>query len=295
MIIVKLKGGMGNQMFQYALGRALSLKYNVSLGLVLSYLEDRTPRPKFHKFVFRDYDLDLFNIKAEVLPQAKIPFIHRQNFGPVVALYFDALSNLFNKFFNKKRYFSFDKSILDKGSNAYLSGNWVSPKYFEDIKDIIREDLTLKNKLPLSIENLKEIIEKENSLCVYIRRRDYVGNNLYNVIDDDYYNKGIEYINKSSKIDKIYVFSDDIEWCKNNINFKFPTFFVDNKYEGERFVGYLYLMTFCKYFLIANSTFSWWGAWLSKRNGKIVIAPSRWVSDNSVDIDDIIEKEWIKI
>jgi hypothetical protein len=295
MIIVKLKGGMGNQMFQYALGRAMSVKYNVPLGLDLSYLLDRTPRPKFHKFTFRDYDLDLFNIKAEILPQSRIPFIHRQNFGPVLALYLDAFGNLFNKFFNKKRYFSFDKSILDKGPNAYLSGNWISPKYFSNIKDIIREEFKLKNVQGENIVDLSKQISNENSLCIYMRRRDYVGNSLYDFIDDGYYNRGIEYINKSSKIDKIYVFSDDIEWCKKNVNFNLPTFFVDSKYEGERFVGYLHLMTFCKYFIIANSTFSWWGAWLSKREGKIVITPSKWVSDNSVDIDDIIEKEWIKI
>lgn len=166
MIIVKLKGGMGNQMFQYALGRALSLKYNTSLGFDLSFLLDITP---MLNFTFRDYDLDVFNIKADIVHSHKIPLVNRIFKGKIGRI-FDYARVLLNLNKGVEKYPWFNSSVLNIGPNAYLDGYWQSPKYFEGFEDIIRQDFTIKNKLPLNIENLKEEIKNCSSLCIHVRR-----------------------------------------------------------------------------------------------------------------------------
>ncbi|HCU01492.1 TPA: hypothetical protein DIC62_01675, partial [Candidatus Nomurabacteria bacterium] len=174
MIITRLQGGMGNQMFQYALGRALSVKNNVPLGLDLTFLLDRTPIPNF---TFRDYHLDVFNIEATFVSKKDIPFLYRKHNLGIFMRYLDYIRRkLISTPGKEKMNCSFDASILQLGSDAYLEGWWQSYKYFESIEDIIRKDFTFKNKLPLHIENLNEVIKKENSLCVHVRRGDYVGN-----------------------------------------------------------------------------------------------------------------------
>ena len=291
MIIVRLKGGMGNQMFQYALGRAISLKYNVPLGFDFSFLLDTTPRLNF---TFRNYDLDVFSIKAEIVPSHKIPFVNRVFKGKIGQI-FDYLRRFSSLNKGTERSWGFDSSVLNIGSDAYLDGYWQSPKYFENIDDIIRKDFTLKNKLSLKIENLKEIIKKENSLCIHVRRGDYIGNKKHEVVGEKYYKEGIEKIKSLTKIDKIYVFSDDIKWCEENMEFEFPVMFVGKEYAGEKAEGHLVLMSSCKNFIIPNSSFSWWGAWLSNNKNKIVIIPKKWFPWMINNKNDIALEGWIKI
>lgn len=292
MIITKLKGGMGNQMFQYALGRALSVKYGVPLGLDISFLLDRTPRTNF---TFRGYDLDVFNLNAEIVPQSKVPFIYR-NFKGKFGLYTDYFKRKFLKLRGVEKSFNFDSTIFNIGDNAYLDGYWQSYKYFSDIEDIIRKEFTLKNELPLNIQNLMEVIKKENSLCVHMRRGDYVGNSNHEIVGKEYYDKGIEKIKSLAKIDKIYVFSDDIKWCEENMKFEFPVMFVGEEYAGKKAEGHLVLMSACHHFIIPNSSFAWWASWLSSSySDKIVIVPKCWYQDENINSDDLIPDEWIRI
>ncbi|MCX6754458.1 MAG: alpha-1,2-fucosyltransferase [Candidatus Nomurabacteria bacterium] len=292
MIITKLKGGMGNQMFQYALGRALSVKYGTSLGLDLSFLLDRTPRPNF---TFREYDLDIFNIiNVDRVSQSKIPFLYR-NFNGKFGLYFDYFRRKFFRLRGIEKSFNFDLTILNIGSNAYLDGYWQSYKYFADIEDIIRKDFTLKDELSLNIKNLMEVIKKENSLCIHVRRGDYVGNSNHEIVGKEYYDKGIKILSEKTKIDKIYVFSDDVKWCEDNMKFDFPVMFVGEEYSGIKAEGHFSLMSACHSFIIPNSSFSWWAAWLSVHKDKIVIVPKKWFGDASINSDDLIPKEWIRI
>lgn len=293
MIIVRLNGGMGNQMFQYAVGRALSVKNNLPLGLDLTFLLDRTP---IQNFTFRNYDLDIFNIQASVVQREDIPFLYRKYSLGIFMRYIDYLRRkLINTPGKEKKRCYFDPTIMTSGPNIYLEGWWQSYKYFIGIEDTIRKDFTLKNPLPLNIKNLMEIIKKENSLCIHVRRGDYIGNTNHEVVGKEYYNAGIEKIKSLRKIDKIYVFSDDIKWCEENIKFEFPTMFVGEKYAGEKGEGHLFLMKSCKNFLIPNSSFSWWAAWLSNSKDKIVVVPKQWFSDKNINSDDLIPKEWIRI
>lgn len=291
MIVVRLKGGLGNQMFQYALGRSLAVKNNASLGLDLTFLLDRTPRTNF---TFRDYNLDIFNIKAEIIPSSKISFLNRTHKGKF-GLYFAYLCRKFLKIKGVEKNHRFDASVFNIGKNAYLDGYWQSYKYFSEIEDIIRQDFTLKDDLADNIKILTKEIKENNSVCVHIRRGDYIGNSHHEVVGKNYYAKGVEMIKQKTKLDKIYVFSDDIKWCKENIKFEFPTMFVDEEYAGKKGEGHLYLMSNCHNFIIPNSTFSWWAAWLSAYKEKIIICPKQWFGDESINTSDLIPESWIRI
>jgi len=288
MIITKLKGGMGNQMFQYALGRALSLKYGVPLKLDI---EEYSIKNK----VERHYDLDLFNISAEVAQINEIPKSHR---NIIKNRFLIKINSIMNRFFKEKGSevsFTFDSSILNIGPDAYLDGYWQSPKYFENIESIIRKDFTLKNKLPLNIENLKEVIKKENSLCIHIRRGDYVGNAFHEIVGKEYYRESIEKMKSLTTVDKIYVFSDDIKWCEDNMKFDLPVMFVGEEYAGQKAEGHMTLMSACHNFIIPNSSFAWWSAYLCEFKDKKVIVPKQWFTDASINSDDLIPKDWIRV
>lgn len=278
MIIVKLKGGIGNQMFQYALGRVMSLRYGVDLKLDTSffYLDFKT-------ITKRSYSLDVFNIKAKIFRINK--------FITYIVLIFRKI--LKNKGVEKS--FQFDPEVFSLGPNVLLDGYWQSPKYFAGYEDVIRKDFTLKNPLPQNIQNLIEEIESKNSVCIHVRRGDFVGNKHHEVVDIEYYNKALDYISKIKNIENIYIFSDDIEWCKNNFNFAFPSVFVGEEYAGEKDAGHLLLMSKCKDFIIPNSSFSWWAAWLSTNKEKIVVVPPKWFSDESINTNDLIPENWIRI
>jgi hypothetical protein len=289
MIITRLQGGMGNQMFQYAIGRALSLKYNVPLKLDKSIYDADT------NLVKRTYDLSVFNIEENIAEANEVPFIYRNHIkGKLFYMIGVFLRRLFvNK--GKERFFNFDSNIFSLGSDMYLDGYWQSPKYFTNIEDVIRKDFTLKNKLPSHIENLKEVIEKENSLCVHVRRGDYVGNKHHEVVGKEYYEKAIEKMKSLTMISKIYVFSDDIKWCEENMKFDAPTMFVGEEYAGQKAEGHLVLMSTCKNFIIPNSSFSWWGAWLSNNKDKKVIVPKKWFPFLIINEADIISEGWIRM
>ncbi len=296
MIIVRLTGGMGNQMFQYAIGRALSIRHNVPLKLDTTFLDHRIKIPHMLRpgFTFRNFDLDVFNIQAEIAQPLEISFWNRPIlFGPVM-LVIDAILRKLAFLPGWEKKYSFNKQTLNLGPNTYLQGFWQSEKYFVECKDQIRKDFTLKEPLSETTKILSEEIKNTNSLCVHLRRT-HGGGTFHGKYDMEYYNQGIAHVAQKGIIDKIYVFSDDIEWCKENIKFDYPIFFIDREYAGKKNEGDLFLMSQCKYFVIPNSTFSWWGAWLGDSPDKIVIAPKKWFTDESIDTKDLIPKSWIRL
>jgi hypothetical protein len=293
MIITRLQGGMGNQMFQYALGRSLAIQNNVPLGLDTTFLLDRTPIPNF---TFRDYSLEYFNIEASVAQRDQIPFLYRKYPVGVFMRYIDYIRRkLLPTIGKEKKNYHFDPNILNLGPNVYLEGWWQSYKYFEKYKDVIKKDFNLKNPPASNIQKLADEIAKVNSLCMHIRRGDYVGNKNHEVVNTEYYKKSLEYIKNNTKIDHIYIFSDDIKWCKENIKFEFPTTFVGDEYAGYKDEGHMYLMNKCHNFIIANSSFSWWGAWLAEYHNKIIVAPKYWLPNKNIDTQDLVPDNWIRL
>ncbi len=291
MIKTRLSGGLGNQMFEYAAARALALRNNTEVQLDLTYLLDRTPRPKRWHFTFRNYDLDVFAIHATIAKKNETPLFFLGKIG----LFADkALRRVF-KPKGTEKYYQFDPSFLTLPDGTYLDGGWQSPKYFAGYEDVIQKDFTLKNPIPEKTEALVAEIRNSESVCVHLRRGDFLKVALHTVCDEDYYKRGIAEVAKHTSFEKIYVFSDDIAWCRENLSLGYPTEFVSDDYSGFKSTGHMYLMSQCKYFVIANSSFSWWSAWLSKRAGKLVIAPKHWFSDHSIDTSDVTPKEWIRV
>jgi hypothetical protein len=297
-IYVQLKGGLGNQMFQYALGRHLALKNQTKLIVDTTYF-DYIPKNSEH-FVKREYDLDIFNIDAEILEPGKAKWLpYYSNKG------IHRLKHFIKKHLNlykykddylvlyENEYFSFDEEILGTGKNAYLIGYWQNEKYFKDIENQILKDFTFKSAFGEHVQDLAKEIADSNSVCLNIRRGDFVNNPVHGFVGMDYASKAINCVREKTAIHKIYVFSDEIDWCMQNIKPDVPHFFVTHDYAGRKFSSYLYLMTQCRHFIIPNSTFGWWAAWLSVNREKIVIAPKRWVNVPGLDASDIIPEGWL--
>lgn len=279
MIAVKLMGGLGNQMFQYALGRKISLEQNATLKLDLSFLSRRDMGPKF---VYRDYDLDIFTIEPdlELTDSAKTLTIHQPYFHYAPEIVTVA------------------KNILRSGKTVVLEGYWQTPKYFEPYEQQLRSDFEFRNKVKEAKEfhilELLGLIESSNSVMVNIRRTDYLNTNFHGVMGVEYVNQASQIISEKVQNSKHFVFSDDVEWCKANIHLP-NSAFIDHSYAGKKFEYYMQLMKACKHFIIPNSTFAWWTAWLNTSPEKIVIAPKKWFNDPTLNTTDLIPSDWILI
>jgi len=289
MIIVKLSGKLGNQMFQYALALVLAKRNKTG---ILCYIDAR-----YWKFYLNAFDLP-YHI-------AGIREVERFTYSPIRKL--NKVYRLLKNFMDlhlvlKEKNLNFDENILNvKSKNIYLDGHWQSEKYFRDNKNLIFEKFTIDKNIvfPENILQIANDICNCNSVCVCVRRGDYLSpENIkkYNVLKLDYYNKGIEIISAKIKNLKIFVFSDDIEWCKKNLTFDFPVVFMDYGTDLKVLCDFK-LMTLCRHLVIANSTFSWWAAWLNKNSDKIVVAPEKWFAESTYQSmsKDIIPEDWIKI
>lgn len=256
MIVSKIQGGLGNQLFQWAYGKYLSIKYDTEL-----YLDTN--------FYYNQIGNTLRNFELNKFPNLKYiePNITEK---PIIQL---------------SDNFEYNEFIYDQNYHYYLNGFWQSEKYFLDISDIIKKELLPNNDF---FKKLK-IDTNENNVSLHIRRTDYITSNGFHPVQTiEYYNNALEYI---GDYEKLLIFSDDIEWCKNNLSFN-KMLFIENSDNVED----IWLMSLCKHNIIANSSFSWWGAWLNENPNKKVIAPKNWFGTQSnLNTDNIIPNNWIKI
>lgn len=284
MIISLLKGGMGNQMFEYAFAKSLSLEYNIPFKMDQSFL---LRRDLGDDFVYRNYDLDLFQVDENFIENQKL------RIKTIIEPHFHYSKEVLAEI--KK---ILNPSIFKRKSHLLLDGYWQSPLYFNKYEKEIRNDFSFKNTIENSgqapIISLLEEIRETNSIMINVRRADYLNTDFHGVLGTDFIEKGVAEIRNQVENPKFYVFSDDVEWCKENIkldNMKV----VSHDYKGDKFGYYLQLMKACKHFIIPNSTFAWWAAWLNENPKKIVIAPKLWFSDQSINTNDIIPKGWKRI
>ena len=283
MKIVQIIGGLGNQMFQYAFYKALQSHYKdveIDTSLFSCYkLHNGFELAKIFGVQFKE---------ASLLKRMQLSF----HGG-------DILSRILKKVIQQRNtecieeYLKYDKRVLDNSSNLYYIGYWQSYKYFSSIESELRKIFTFPNSIIDNYnKNLSDVILSSNSVRLHIRRGDYVGNSIYeNIATLDYYQRALDYMDKNVLNMKLFLFSNDVEWCLNNLNLKNCTVVSHNT--GTNSFWDMYLMSSCKHNIIANSSFSWWGAWLNTNPGKIVISPKRWINDNRVNIDDIIPETWI--
>lgn len=283
MIITQLIGGLGNQMFQYAIGRHLAYKNQTKLKLDIS---------EFETYKLHRYSLSPFNIQENFALLSEIARFKKRG-----------ISRLMEKFKPYYRYSfikeasnpHFNQNMLKISDNVYLKGYWQSEKYFKGIENIIRQEFTLKPKQQNAInKKLLQIIEKTESVAVHIRRKDYILSKTHQICPLNYYYSAIKKLAKVTKNPHFFIFSDDIEWAKNNLELNYPVIFVSNSQKNKNWED-LILISKCKYQIIANSSFSWWGAWLNTNLNKIIIAPQRWYNDPNRNTKDLIPKQWIKM
>jgi hypothetical protein len=258
MIISSLKGGLGNQIFQWAYGKFLSEHYSVQLYLDISFYDNQMGATE------REFSLNKFpNLEYYLLTSAVGEF--------------SAIKVFDNFHYNRLDY--------NPNHNYYLDGYWQSEKYFFDIEYTVRKNLKPD---AMTVEKLTRKYPVTESVSLHIRRTDYqYTNDIHPIQTIDYYEKALNLVD----YENILVFSDDILWCKNNLDFN-NMIFVENNDNIED----MWLMSLCKDNIIANSSFSWWGAWLNENKYKKVIAPSIWFGEISgLNYSNIVPNNWIKI
>lgn len=298
MIIVRLQGGLGNQMFQYAFARKLSYIYGLDFKLDLTSYDQ--PKNKKSGGVFpRTYGLNKFRIIENIASLQEINRLKKfkKKSGKIWWLR--------NKFFSDAtRYIDersphyykgiIDQKILKSGKSIYLDGYWQSYLYFKEIESIIKNDFSFKFAANKETSTLIREINSVNSICLHIRRGDFLLPEVqkhHGLLPLEYYDLAIKEINKRTAKPVFFIFSDDINWAKKNLKINFAHYFVDKiKEDCEE----LRLMINCKNFINANSSFSWWAAWLSTNKNKVVILPDKLTKDGR-NISNYAPKSWIKV
>lgn len=275
MIIVQLSGGIGNQMFQYAFAKALALKYKTKL--VMDVREFSVSDPSITP---RKFSLDAFRLKStlfEDIQEEQLP----DDFTLV-----EDISPLY-----------YDENIIHRVTkNSYLCGIWQSWRYFQHIETVIRKNFRF-TLLDFKRQNLflADVIRNSQSVSIHIRRTDYLHPRwaMNGALPKSYYDQAIQYISRWVSHPVFYVFLDDPDWAESNIITPHETHIIRGNSDAED----LFLMTQCKHNIIANSTFSWWGAWLNTSQRKINLAPSKWFLglDTRLSQPDILLPDWIKI
>ena len=188
--------------------------------------------------------------------------------------------------------------MFELKGDIYIEGYWQTEKYFKNIEHTIKKDFTFKTKPDKNNQSLLNQIKNCNAVAIHVRRGDYVKNPVANrilgVCNLDYYNKCINLIIRKINNPHFFIFSDDPKWTINNLNIDFPATYVSHNGSDKGYED-LRLMSNCKHQIIANSSFSWWGAWLNNNPNKVVMAPKKWFNDLSINTEDLIPESWVKI
>lgn len=291
MVTVLISGGLGNQMFQYAAAKALAKRLQTPLVLDLYPLEKKT------QSTARNYELGIFNFEAEKKYTLKGKFFYKAR--PFIQKH--------RVFFQRFGFYSDTTAILYQPDfeslkgNICLSGYFQNERYFEPIKKELYKDFTFNNPLDKRNGDIANRIQSEQSVAVHIRRGDYITNKdaatNFVTCGKDYYEKAIEEIIEKVGKPVFYVFSEDFEWIKENITFEgYSVHYIDWNKGVESYID-MQLMSMCKHNIIANSSFSWWAAWLNRNCEKIVMAPGKWFQNEMKNqlLDEFYPKGWTKI
>jgi len=306
-VIVRLKGGLGNQMFQYAAAKALATARGVRLGLDLTAF-DADPKRRF--------ELDRLPISATIASPRAIfrvtarPQTRSQRaltrsaraLARVARLPPDRELGLLRPLGVDRRvysepHFHFDPNFQNLPPDVYLDGYWQSERYFAGIADKLRRELTVGAAAQSEARDLERAIRSTESVGVHVRRGDYVTDErtaaYHGTCDPDYYRAAAERVREVAGQPHFFVFSDDPGWVRTDLAFLSPSTVIG---PGGRTRPHddMRLLSLCRHAIIANSSFSWWGAWLNDRPGKRVVAPARWFSDPSIDTSDLLPKDWLR-
>jgi hypothetical protein len=288
LITVRLIGGLGNQMFQYAVGRRLSLERGVPLSLDLGWFGHQsgsdTPR---------SYELGCF-VADEHVRKVEVDLPEPSNRVELLR------ARLHDRFGRRRtvvrqRGPEFDPAVLAVGDTAHLIGFWQSERFFGAAADTIRADFRLNQPLSPQATHIDEQIARQPSVSLHVRRGDYVTNaaakRFHGTMQPGYYRAGLDAIQEPEA--HAFVFSDDPAWCEAELALGRPMTVIGG--DGRPAVEDMVLMSRCDHHVIANSSFSWWGAWLDPRPAGVVVAPARWALDEKADFSDVYADGWLRI
>lgn len=291
-IILKLEGGLGNQFYQYATGLALSKKHGVPLYILERSDSPNDPRRHSHLGLFSCHYKSVSGLE-KVLYQSF--FIKKWGIGKFSRKH---LAQLFAVSFVSDPETGFFPNILEnKSGKVFLRGYWQSYKYFEFLLPELRKAFTLSFS-PSDQRNQEylDLIQNSESVAVHIRRGDYEKIQFFRenfgLCSLDYYKRSMEHMESLLVNPSFFVFSDDPDWVKKNLSFDFPVYFVSHNLGVQDFEDFR-LMKSCKHFVLANSSYSWWAAWLGDFTDKIVVAPNPWFIKDAMPFYDRIPQEWI--
>ena len=288
-VIARIEGGLGNQLFQYAAARSLADRLGCDLALDIRGLDENGDRP---------YQLDLYRIRASVVSSQLLqglPEIRSSRWGRIRSSFSQLAPAIFSFPMFWPRSFAFDPRFDQISRPVCLVGYWQSEKYFASNRDRLLPDLQLQTPLSAQTPFLDEILSTR-SVALHIRRGDYVSNasaaQFHGLCDMAYYVAAIEVLKARFSDIQVFVFSDDPNWARVNLKLNAPMHYVDTNPSDQGHID-LELMRQCRHHVIANSSFSWWGAWLCSSHDQVVYAPSRWFADLNVDTSDVIPSRWI--
>lgn len=283
-IVVGLSGGLGNQMFQYAAGRSLASRLNTTLILDLSWFEGQTER----QFALGHFCID----SEQSLPYPWLPAYGRA-----------LLSRLSRRWFLRimdvpvwrEPHFHYSDDFNSISAPVFLEGYWQSESYFREIRPLLLRDFSLKKPLPEACVNVLQEINGCDAICVHVRRGDYLSNpkaaKVHGTCSENYYQNGVRELCHGLAKPRCFVFSDDSDWVRESLSFDCPMTVVDINGPNEAHLD-LVLMAACHYFLIANSSLSWWGAWLAPYPEKRIIAPKLWFLTSDKSTQDLLPESW---
>jgi hypothetical protein len=297
-VIVRLLGGLGNQMFQYALGRQLSIASGRQLLLDLSFYESDAAKSTW---TVRNFGLSNFKLNADVATSEDLkPFQKylKLNFIGRVARRLSSIGKYYSGGYILEplgRNFVFDHRLLNATLKQviYLDGFWQSEKYFLSIEDVIRKDFAFKNEPDEVNKKMLDQINSVNSVAIHIRHGDNATKIAakHGVLPMSYYKNAIANLVANVESPKFYIFSDDQAWAKQNLKLNFPAEFVSHNGDEKNYED-IRLMSHCKHHIIGNSTFSWWGAWLAKKPNQVVYAPERYHMKDDMATTDFYPSDW---
>ena len=292
MIIAELRGGLGNQMFQYACGRSKAIQLKTEIKVDTRTLEQSVDD---NNLTAREFELNIFKAKINIANKKELEL-----FSPTTILL-----KIWYRWLKSYRYyvensFKYDNFFEASKGNILICGYWQTEKYFLNYLNVIREDFTFilpKNNQTLALE---ERIHQSNAVSIHVRRGDYVSlqsaNNFHGLADLQYYKKAILAVEKHITNPMYFVFSDDTQWVKENLLKERKDMIVVEHNYGKDSWQDMYLMSRCKHNIIANSSFSWWGAWLNTNIQKIVIAPKQWFAgEENNQTYDLIPPAWKRL
>jgi hypothetical protein len=301
-IIVRLQGGLGNQLFQYAFARSIALRKNIDLKIDISLLGEVSNSAE--NAIVRYYDLDFFKLKTPFANKKEIELFNGKLSPSIIQRVIYKINRILGNYplvIQNGNIYN-ENQINGIGNNACIVGRWQSESFFIENSAAIKKELNFNSFTPNKYSlNIANDFKNNISIGVHIRRGDYYSLREYSegigCLSESYYFEAINYLkNKFQSSDlKFYFISDDIDWCKKIFISISNSVFVEQEKTKKGYISDLWLLKQCKHVIISNSTFAWWGAYLSENNEGLIVAPLKWARTKEFTPESIIPDRWIKL